>query len=1089
MNVVFKKDISKKSHKFSFKNITFLHRLDSLFYFYFGLLLVGFVFYCTAMVPNYFTTPFSGDYTSQEFAFYTNGWDDWWHFLTTGEFVMFDSNTFLGVNNIGSNSFYYLFSPFFLPILMCPRDLIPQGMAILTIFKNAGAGMIFYAYMRYIGTSRKSSKVAALAYGYCGWMAWYLWFNHFTDVTLVFPLILLGVEKVLKEKKPWVLAAAICLSGFTNFFFLVCFVIAGFMYAMFRFFQGIKQNKATDNLKILGLGFCGFAVGLLMSCVVVVPATLVALNAPRAQETSYLDIMKEAIKNKDWKHVFSYLFSWSDLTIRSRIVPERIYYSLLDFIFPVASDRGTPLVVYSESYDNVAGSLFVYYPFILLLVPALIKSTREKHFSPLIATALLTIMTLTPFCYYMFHGFTKEPYSRWSIFITTSIIAYVGKYLDKVKEDKNWTLITGLATAITLIIVATIISYHLITIDNAENSELEYVNRYTFSSRSPIPFVWVAVIACVYVIIVYFLIRFFKNKNYFYRILLGLITLECGIMGFLTVEGQGLDPYINANNGWVNNNFLRQVVEKVNKEDKGYFRCYSSLENERARNDSMRNGYNGLGFFHSIYNYDMANFINWSQINDYDAPGSWSGSYIEKRINADDILGVKYYYILKSDISRLVSNSDKVVDENDPTKNYEGSSPNFRANVPLGYVDVSSKYPNSRFYVFENKRYVDFGYAFDTITSYNSEEYPTGKSLKSVTVESENLYIRYGITDYLDAKEILEQHPEISFNDKDNCNPYDFDAGLNRLSIYTNPSLTQNYRITYYDITGEDENNEKTKSYQLPFKTLLEISRDNHDDYPIVADSPGKKSEFKDRYVSIIDKESGSFEYDPDGMIFYLSNCFNWDYRINVYFVDENNKIVTYDDHNDQYMYQNSTWYKGYRGFYIAPTYDENGNSNHDAPKISKIIIVNKGKYLVDYKLYYQSYTNYAESFDKFSDSPITDVNYKTNHFDFKTNFEHEKFVVSHIPYDVGWTIKATDKDGKTTILKQYNGQGGFASFVAPKGEMKYSMNYFTPYLTLGAILTAVGGAIFLISFVAYYYLQTNSEERKAFRNYLGRHQ
>ena len=57
------------------------------------------------------------------------------------------------------------------------------------------------------------------------------------------------------------------------------------------------------------------------------------------------------------------------------------------------------------------------------------------------------------------------------------------------------------------------------------------------------------------------------------------------------------------------------------------------------------------------------------------------------------------------------------------------------------------------------------------------------------------------------------------------------------------------------------------------------------------------------------------------------------------------------------------------------------------------------------------------------------------------------------------------------------------------KGEMKYSMNYFTPYLTLGAILTAVGGAIFLISFVAYYYLQTNSEERKAFRNYLGRHQ
>ena len=110
-----------------------------------------------------------------------------------------------------------------MPILLCPRQLIPQGMAILTIFKNACAGMIFYGYMRYLGASRNSSKVCGIAYGYCGWMAWYLWFNHFTDVTLVFPLILFGVEKVLREKKPWVLMASLALSGFTNFFFMICF--------------------------------------------------------------------------------------------------------------------------------------------------------------------------------------------------------------------------------------------------------------------------------------------------------------------------------------------------------------------------------------------------------------------------------------------------------------------------------------------------------------------------------------------------------------------------------------------------------------------------------------------------------------------------------------------------------------------------------------------------------------------------------------------------------------------------------------------------------------------------------------------------
>ena len=163
MDISFKKDLGSKK-KFNFlEKCKFLTNITSLFYYFWFLVLVGIVFYCTSLFTNYFTTPFTGDYTSQEFAFYTNGYDDWWHFLTTGEFVLFDTNTFLGVNNIGANSFYYLFSPFFMPILMCPRQLIPQGMAILTIFKNACAGMIFYGYMRYLGVSRNSSKLCGLA--------------------------------------------------------------------------------------------------------------------------------------------------------------------------------------------------------------------------------------------------------------------------------------------------------------------------------------------------------------------------------------------------------------------------------------------------------------------------------------------------------------------------------------------------------------------------------------------------------------------------------------------------------------------------------------------------------------------------------------------------------------------------------------------------------------------------------------------------------------------------------------------------------------------------------------------------------------
>ena len=187
---------------------------------------------------------------------------------------------------------------------------------------------------------------------------------------------------------------------------------------MFRYFQRIKLNSAKDNLEIIGYGFIAFATGLLMSCMVVVPAAIVSLNAPRAQNTSYLDALKECLKNltnKEYlKKLWDMMTSWKNLTVRSYQIKERNYFPLIEYIFPAMTCREIPLVDYAHSYDNVGGSLFIYYPIIMLLVPALIKSCREKHFSPLIGTALLIAAVFTPFCYYLFHGFTSEPYGRWT---------------------------------------------------------------------------------------------------------------------------------------------------------------------------------------------------------------------------------------------------------------------------------------------------------------------------------------------------------------------------------------------------------------------------------------------------------------------------------------------------------------------------------------------------------------------------------------------------------------------------------------------------------------------------------------------------
>ena len=96
----------------------FLKDKQHVFYYFVFLFVLALIMSSVVLLTESFTIPLGGDYVQQQIPFYTNGYDDWWHFIKTGEFPLWDSNTVLGVNNIGANSFYYFLNPFFLPILL-----------------------------------------------------------------------------------------------------------------------------------------------------------------------------------------------------------------------------------------------------------------------------------------------------------------------------------------------------------------------------------------------------------------------------------------------------------------------------------------------------------------------------------------------------------------------------------------------------------------------------------------------------------------------------------------------------------------------------------------------------------------------------------------------------------------------------------------------------------------------------------------------------------------------------------------------------------------------------------------------------------
>ena len=381
--------------------------------------IIVFLMFFIVLVRNTFTIPVSGDFTLQQIPFYYNGYDDWWASITSGQFVMWDDSGMLGVNNIGANSFYYLFNPFFLVLLIVPRDWLIQAQAFMMMTKMVLAGVTMKLLLEHFKLKEETTWLFALAYAFCGWNLYYLWFNHFLEITVLVPLMLLGIEKIIKEQKPMMLTLVLFITGLTNYFFLIAFCFVGVIYAIFRYFQNWKylknlQDNSIDmryyrkgvstrlidvRLEVILLGFFAFAAGIMLAGFVVWPCFSVALTNSRVTSQTYLSDLIEAAKgifNGDsfldsLKQFFDVLFIWQDDG------QKRLLYPLIGFL-TINFSCFDSAVIHVSGYDNAYASLYIFVPLMLFLIPFYYILNRRYSDATLIIgmVILLTIAFTLP---------------------------------------------------------------------------------------------------------------------------------------------------------------------------------------------------------------------------------------------------------------------------------------------------------------------------------------------------------------------------------------------------------------------------------------------------------------------------------------------------------------------------------------------------------------------------------------------------------------------------------------------------------------------------------------------------------------------
>ena len=1016
------------------QKFNFLFDVRSLFYYVILLCIICFAFFFSALTEESFTTPFSGDYSQQGYAFYYNAYDDWWTFFKTGHFPLYDANTFLGADNIEANTFYGLFTPFLLFLLVFPRSFLPHAMVLMSIARLVCGALLFRLYLKKMGAKEATARVFAIAYAFMGWTTYYLWFATFLDVIAFFPLILLGIEQIIRNKKCWIVAIGFFCIGVGNYFFLLTFGIFGVIYAGFRFFQTFKERKGIDHWKVICLGFAGFFFGICMCAMVTFPALFASFKINRAESSKYLPNIIAAFKSGDastaFKMIFSYWHPYSITYYKPDVDPmaynPKWYYfcysfPLVSYLFPAVSGRYVNIVQFNQ-FENVGSSLFIFTPCMLLMIPSLIRSFKNKKISHFIALLLILVCLFTPFIYWLSGAFSNS-YGRWQIVVSTTMITYVALNFDHRDEFKQWqVLLSGLLT-ILFMVGAILLANKLIEIYAPSTTQTEYVAANNWCYLVDYDEIKIVVIYQFIIVAVEFLIFFILNKPKFHRvhpILIGLfLIIEVAIQGNAYINyhsTQSMEDDVNW--GLYEHEIQSKIVKNLNENDKSFFRMNSTKSDEYHPNLAMADGFNGTSTFHSFYNTEVDDFVHMTAMLNHET--SWSALDFAKHAYLDEFLGVKYYMTYDLDTSYL--NADGSI-----FKTYE-------PNLPLNY-ELKEKVDGYRIY--ENTKQINFGFSStklfykhtDPNDKVHNAFYPTSW-LGSNLLRNEETLLDGVILNDEDLNEIVSQYDG-------------FDA-VDEVPLLKAQNLGYKNGTIYI---SRDPNNQ----YFNPANPTGCIKPEN------VYDSEADKNVDPTKFQIVINMT----KYDP-GLDKYVASPAGY-YMIDypyarsggkrkdaaVWLVGEDDQVITYDE-----------------GRYNATGYNDGSifRGMYSKTPIKYVIIcpINLGWGGFDFQtytyMYYQPWEDVEAAFDKAIEHQLENVHYDGGRATFTTNYEENRFVVTQVAYTSGWKLQAK-VNGVEQDVKLYNAQGGFVGFVAPKGTVTYELSYRTKGLVLWS-LVSVGGVL-----------------------------
>ncbi len=503
---------------------------------------------------------FYGDFNVQQVPFYQLAHKA----IHSGEWF-WSFKTDLGANFIGSYSFYLLGSPFFWLTLPFPNAFLPHLMGPLLILKFGCATLTSYAFITRFVKNKNYAVIGAVLYAFSGFSVYNVFFNHFHEAIVVFPLLLLGLEMFIVDRRRGVFALTVTLAAVTNYFFFWGMVIFTFIY----FFTRLLSGEWKLNVKDFGLLAFEAVIGFMMGAFLLLPSLFAILSNSRV--SSILDGWNALLYGKEqiYTYVFQSFFFPPDLPAR-----------------PVFFDSA------DVKWSSVAGWLPL---FSMTGVFAYIHSKAKSWQKRIICVCF--VMAMVPILNASFYAFNSSYYARWFYMpiLIMALMTAKGFEDETVDMKKGWKT-TFIITLITVAIVG--------FMPNGKDAEGFFANFGLFTEGFGYRF-WITSMIAVASLLIVRILLIIKKKS-----IKHFTNIAFAALSIITVVYSAVFIGLGKSHSYRTTEFIipRLIESDISLPDKENVRVdvYEGMDNT-----AMFFGMSSINAFHSIVPSSVVDFYEY----------------------------------------------------------------------------------------------------------------------------------------------------------------------------------------------------------------------------------------------------------------------------------------------------------------------------------------------------------------------------------------------------------------------------------------------------------------------------------------------